>query len=422
MSKLDLIEKNIQTEFNSYLEKSNKNYTESTMYDYFMRIKRVCERENLTWQELSHNIKEVIIKYDKNGVEEKYGQEGNGSVISALKIYERFVKNNNYNFIIVDLFSGAHSINNVGHEIFNQVPNTIDGKFYGYVPKDDNPNIEKLGATNNDSHVDDILVVFVTKEQNSNNRIVTGFYPKATVYRNKILDRNLNRTFIDNDGSIKTATYSIKSDEIIKVSENNSYLIITERFNKWMFRKQRVYGGTYPILDIELLDFIKNYKSISIDDDFNDQEIIQTIEQASNKVVADAPKIPLVTDVSSGVLKVRRNQKLSKTAIINSGFLCEYDDKHQTFINSNNNTYMEGHHLIPCTLSNAREIWEKFNRNIDCVENIVSLCPNCHRKIHFGNKESKEKILTKLFNNQNHKLQSIGIYITKEELFGFYGV
>lgn len=48
---------------------------------------------------------------------------------------------------------------------------------------------------------------------------------------------------------------------------------------------------------------------------------------------------------------------------------------------------MDGHHMIPCTVNNAKEIWEKINRNIDCKENIVVLCPICYRAIYMGNRD-----------------------------------
>ena len=34
----------------------------------------------------------------------------------------------------------------------------------------------------------------------------------------------------------------------------------------------------------------------------------------------------------------------------------------------------------------------KFKKNIDCIENIVCLCPTCHRRIHFGSDEEKRAI------------------------------
>ena len=81
---------------------------------------------------------------------------------------------------------------------------------------------------------------------------------------------------------------------------------------------------------------------------------------------------------------------------------------------------MEGHHLIPCTCSNAEYIWDKFNANIDCLENIVSLCPTCHRLIHFGSEEERNEVLAKFYEQQIVDLKNVGIEISLEKLLGFY--
>ena len=81
---------------------------------------------------------------------------------------------------------------------------------------------------------------------------------------------------------------------------------------------------------------------------------------------------------------------------------------------------MEGHHLIPCTYSNAEYYWSNFKRNIDCVENIVCLCPTCHRRIHFGSKEEKEAIIKSLYKKQISSLKAIGLNISIEELLSLY--
>lgn len=83
---------------------------------------------------------------------------------------------------------------------------------------------------------------------------------------------------------------------------------------------------------------------------------------------------------------------------------------------------MEGHHLIPCTVENAEAIWEQFGRNIDCTENIVSLCPTCHRAIHMGNRDEKRRVLSSLISKRLPILKDIGINITEEYLLHLYGV
>lgn len=325
-------------------------------------------------------------------------------------------------FIIVDLFNGSYNNKNIGFELFNKTPNPLDGKFYGYVPDKDNPNIEKLGAKENDNCVENVLVIFVEKLPEGKNRIITGFYPSATVYRNSDPSKELKRNFIDRDGTVKTAPYSITSEKYVAVGASDTFVIQVERYSAHMFRKQRVYQGKYPELDERILEFIDGFKEVQIDDDFEIQNDIQSASEASDGCIQSAPTRNIELTNNRGGESIKTNQQLSKTAIIRAEYTCELDHEHSTFITTRNVPYMEGHHLIPCTLKNARFIMERFGRHIDCVENIISLCPNCHRKIHFADDVTKRMIIEQLFHKQRDKLNSAGIDISIETLFELYGL
>lgn len=103
-------------------------------------------------------------------------------------------------------------------------------------------------------------------------------------------------------------------------------------------------------------------------------------------------------------------------------FKCQINSDHITFKNSKGNPYMEGHHLIPCTASNAETFWKKQHRNLDCQANIVALCPTCHRKIHFGTTEDKLEMIEILYKQQINKLNQTDISISLEELKKLYKI
>lgn len=64
----------------------------STVYNYPDRVKRICEREGFsTLDELAEHIIPTVEKYDKNGSEESYGAQSNGSNLKALKLFEEFI-------------------------------------------------------------------------------------------------------------------------------------------------------------------------------------------------------------------------------------------------------------------------------------------------------------------------------------------
>jgi 5-methylcytosine-specific restriction protein A len=326
-------------------------------------------------------------------------------------------------YILVDLYSGSYNKKYKGHELYNEQKNPVTGKFYGYLPPHDNPNIVKFGASRTDEFIDDILVVFVKKEKNSTDRRITGFYPSARIYKEKQGGEGLSRQFTDNDDSTKIASYTMESDEYYPVSSDLFAPIETKKYNSHMFRKQRVYSGKYPELDSFILECIKRFlDGEETEDSIIAQRELQEISEASSHVVRNAPRRKILIENQTYGKKVLRNPQLAKSAIIAANYQCEVNSEHKTFLNKYGKQYMEGHHLIPCTIENSEEIWEKFGRNIDCKENIVSLCPTCHRAIHMGNADEKRQVLTKLISKHLPILKKIGINITEEYLIQLYEV
>ena len=80
------------------------------------------------------------------------------------------------------------------------------------------------------------------------------------------------------------------------------------------------------------------------------------------------------------------------TALDNANFKCENDQDHETFISARTgNQFVEAHHLIPM------EYQGEFTVSIDVPENIISLCPNCHRAFHNSIISNQEKLISKFY-------------------------
>ena len=113
--------------------------------------------------------------------------------------------------------------------------------------------------------------------------------------------------------------------------------------------------------------------------------------------------------------KLKRNLSIVAKAIIFSNYKCEYNDSHKTFISQKTGeNYVEGHHLIPL------EFQENFNTSIDVESNIIALCPNCHKLLHYGTDIEKREVLKKLYNMRKKRLKSSGIILTFEQLLKYY--
>ena len=78
---------------------------------------------------------------------------------------------------------------------------------------------------------------------------------------------------------------------------------------------------------------------------------------------------------------------------------------------------MEAHHLLP--MSSQKDF---LPVNIDREENIVCICPNCHRAIHYGSIDEKKERLSKLYEIRENELRQGGINCSKQELLKLYKV
>jgi hypothetical protein len=102
--------------------------------------------------------------------------------------------------------------------------------------------------------------------------------------------------------------------------------------------------------------------------------------------------IPRKTDKTVNSSWVR-NREERKKAIERAEYCCEFNSEHQTF-DKGEGQYMEGHHIIPMKYQSL------FGFSIDAVENIVSLCPNCHAKIHLDTQKNRSMMIEEIFLNR----------------------
>jgi hypothetical protein len=111
-----------------------------------------------------------------------------------------------------------------------------------------------------------------------------------------------------------------------------------------------------------------------------------------------------------------RNKAKGDFVLKQQGYKCQVDEEHTTFTTPNGFPYMEKHHLI------SMKFYENFENDLDDISNIVSLCPNCHRKIHLGTNIDREKLLEILFKKHETKLRDAGFKISFDELKRCYNI
>lgn len=63
-----------------------------------------------------------------------------------------------------------------------------------------------------------------------------------------------------------------------------------------------------------------------------------------------------------------------------------------------------------------------YDESIDFASNIISLCPNCHRRIHHAIIEDKKEMIKYLFDKRRETYKEKQIVIKLKELYRMYGI
>ena len=157
------------------------------------------------------------------------------------------------------------------------------------------------------------------------------------------------------------------------------------------------------------------YKEVDIVNRGIEESYQEEIEKAKPKKIPVKPAAPPKKIYKRGIPTWKRNGGTARSALEASDYKCEVDSSHVTFTSATTNkNFVEAHHLIPM------EFQDEFKYTLDVPGNIVALCPNCHRKIHYATASEKRTILRTLFNKRRVVLQNYGIKITFEKLLKFY--
>lgn len=165
----------------------------------------------------------------------------------------------------------------------------------------------------------------------------------------------------------------------------------------------------YTIDNVELDNFLSDVKKrFYLEKD--DEDLVIATDNVDDDEYDD---VPISEKEKREINSYKRNRQIVKQALENSNYQCDIDNKHITFITKNNKPYMEAHHLIPLSTQGL------FNTTgLDSVANVVCLCPNCHRNLHYG--KDIKPMLEKLFNERKQVLEQTGIMITFDELLELY--
>lgn len=162
------------------------------------------------------------------------------------------------------------------------------------------------------------------------------------------------------------------------------------------------------------LNYFKVYQDLTVAD--NDDDYLSIGSEPALKPITTSDKPHEIPKQIVGErVQFSRNKATSVQALANAGYACEFDATHESFISRfTGKMYVEAHHLVP--LSNQNQ----FEYSLDVLANIVSLCPNCHKTVHFGNEKEVIRITNHLLLKRESRLNSSNIDVDSARLKSFY--
>ncbi len=213
---------------------------------------------------------------------------------------------------------------------------------------------------------------------------------------------------------------------------NNFYKELGIIINYYLFKQSCIENS--ETLDFE--NIIKIYVSLIYDYHLNDyfnleekQKTLEVLLDSSNRIILkDVFEFTLGIKFDNNFVRKKERKNIKQIAIEKYGYKCFFDcfaqdeDIHKAHELNYFNTkkdlpYLEGHHMIQ--LENAKF----FEHDIDIPENIIPLCPNCHRKIHNAKSSIVYQMLSFYVEHSNKKeLLRKGIFADIETLASFYGI
>lgn len=154
---------------------------------------------------------------------------------------------------------------------------------------------------------------------------------------------------------------------------------------------------------------------LDIDSVASEEDYQSTTQKVTPKQLPEGPVSKKDAKYNSTTKKYYRDPSVAKDAIEKANYLCSIDSSHHTFTSAaTGKPFVEAHHIIPM------EFQEQFEYSLDVPENIVALCPNCHRQIHQAIFEEKDELIKFLYQDRQKVLEKRGLPIDLSQLETMY--
>jgi len=114
--------------------------------------------------------------------------------------------------------------------------------------------------------------------------------------------------------------------------------------------------------------------------------------------------------------RIMGDQNIADEAKMLTGYKCFIDNSHESFEDRTGHNYVDTMHLVP--LANDKE----YEADLDVIENIVCLCPNCMARLYEGKDIDREKMLVDIYYRKKDELEKAGIKASLAQILKMNGI
>jgi hypothetical protein len=139
----------------------------------------------------------------------------------------------------------------------------------------------------------------------------------------------------------------------------------------------------------------------------DDPKLLQSqTNEALSRMRSDGGGLPPPPYGSTDVQQVQvtttrfvRDPKVSVSVLLQAHGACEVCDSPAPFRNSDGHPFLEIHHVRPLASGGP-----------DTVDNAIAVCPNCHRELHFGDRQEarRSEVIEKVARLKDHRIRQLG--------------
>lgn len=190
-------------------------------------------------------------------------------------------------------------------------------------------------------------------------------------------------------------------------------------YNEFINAILNVYAEFYEI-DYSLVQSIISEHRDVFETIYNILYDVSSISGSSLLTPAEINNVVDPTDLQGQAKQQQVSETLKQMAKEKSNYHCILEDSedcvgHYFTSKKENQNYVEVHHFIP------REFASEFDRTIENIDNYVTLCPCCHRKIHHATDRERRHMILEIYKQRKDLLEKRGIHIpSTKKLLEFY--